>query len=221
MASPPLVLKRADIGFGRLIVDDRGITRERLVRTSFLAWDEIRDYRLTIEYRGAGVEVLYLVDWLNLALIGRDIVRGARGEHRLRLGLEVIGDSERVFFNWRYRGVAMAIARVLQRVAGPLSEALQRTAGPSGIVRSGPLTLSEHGVQWKSKEPLAQGSVESIELFDSSPVKLRVMARGKAWPYAQAMLADIPNLIGVLDVAERRGYRVKGRGLIARFTDQG
>jgi hypothetical protein len=41
------------------------------------------------------------------------------------------------------------------------------------------------------------------------------MARGKAFPYASARLADIPNLVAALDLARALGYRVRGRELLA------
>lgn len=211
---PPLVLRRSDIGFGRVIVDDRGITRDRLIRTSFLAWEDIRDYRMTVEIRGGKLEVLYLLDWVNLLLIARDVARGLRGDHRFRLGLELIGDRDRVFFNWRFRGVAMAIDRVLGRIAPPFAATARATLAREGLVRFGPLTLAADGVQWNELPPLPRERVETIELFNSSPVRLRVMARDKPWPYGQANTADIPNLAAVLQIAEQLGYRVRGRELL-------
>jgi hypothetical protein len=212
--SPPLVLRRDDIGFGRLIVDDHGVTRARLIRRQSLAWDEIRDYRLTIEMRGARIEVLYLVDIVNAALFIRDFIRGMRGKHSYRVGLELIGEHERVFFNWRFKGVAMAIARVLDRIAEPLAQPARDTLARDRIVSFGPLTLSADAVQWADKPPLAHASVEAIELFNSSPVRLRVMTRDKTWPYAQAPLAHIPNVCAVIELAGTLGYRVRGLELL-------
>jgi len=57
----PLELRRSDIGFGRVTVDDTGVTRQRALSVESIAWDQIRDYRLTVEIRGARLEVLYLV----------------------------------------------------------------------------------------------------------------------------------------------------------------
>lgn len=61
--------------------------------------------------------------------------------------------------------------------------------------------------------PLPHDAVECVELFNSSPVRLRVMARGKVWPYGQANTADLPNLVAALELAEALGYRVRGREL--------
>jgi hypothetical protein len=60
--------------------------------------------------------------------------------------------------------------------------------------------------------------VESVELFNSSPVRLRVMAKRKVWPYGQAELADIPNVAAALELAERQRYPVYGRELLARLA---
>ena len=84
-----------------------------------------------------------------------------------------------------------------------------------GIAQFGPLTIGEHAIRWGDKPALARAAVESVELFNSSPVRLRVMARRKVWPYGQAELADIPNLAAALELAEQQGYPVRGRELLA------
>jgi hypothetical protein len=38
-------LTRADFGFGRVVIDDRGVTRRQLFSTRTLAWNTILDYR--------------------------------------------------------------------------------------------------------------------------------------------------------------------------------
>ena len=54
-----LELRRSDIGFGRVVIDDVGVTRHYALRSTSIAWDEIRDYRLTIEIRGTRFEVAH------------------------------------------------------------------------------------------------------------------------------------------------------------------
>jgi len=213
----PLVFRRADIGFGRVIVDDHGVTRERLTRTDTIAWRDIRDYRLTIEMRGAKPEVLYLVNFLfiNVALIARDAVRGFRGDHRFRLGIELLGAHQRVAFNWRFRGVAMAIAEICRRICGPLADQARARFAAEQRVRFGSLTLARDAVQWGERPPLPRDAVESIELFNSSPVSLRVMARDKIWPYGRARTAEIPNIAAALDIARALAYPVRGDELFA------
>src|SRR5213078_1899429 len=63
-----LELRRSDIGFGRVVVDDTGVTRHFARSIASIAWDEIRDYRLKVEIRGARLEVLYLVRWIDMLL---------------------------------------------------------------------------------------------------------------------------------------------------------
>lgn len=218
MSRPPLELRRSDIGFGRVLIDDHGVTRHSLIRTHALAWDEIRDYRLKIEMRGAKLEVLYLVDWLNLVLIARDVRTGLHGDHRFRLGIELLGESQRVAFNWRFRAVPMAIAQILERICAPLLVRARAHLRADGLVRFGPLALAEHGIQWGSRPPLPRDQVESVELFNSSPVRLRVMEHDKAWPYGQAPTAEIPNISAALEIAKTLGYRVRGRELFRAFA---
>jgi hypothetical protein len=211
-------LRRADVGFGRVIVDDRGVTRRGLFRTRSLAWDDIRDYRLTIQLRGLAPDALYVLDsgladvlWLT------DAIRAAQGQSRVAFGIELHGDGgRRLEFNWRrFRGTTLAIAAILARIAERLAAPARAELAAHGTVRFGPLQLARHGVQWGDDPPLAREAIESIELFDTSPVRLRVMARGKVWPYGQAPTRRIPNLTAALELAESLAYRVRGRELFA------
>lgn len=213
-----LELRRSDIGFGRVVVDDTGVTRHYALRSASIAWDEIRDYRLTIEIRGARLEVLYLVRWLDMALVANDIRRGYRGDHRFRFGIVLLGEGKRVAFNWRFRGVEMAIARVLRRIHPRLAAPVHAEFARHGIAQLGPLTIGAYAIRWGDKPPLARALVESIELFNSSPLRLRVMARRKVLPYGQAELGDIPNIAAALELAEQQGYPVRGRELLARLA---
>jgi len=210
-----LELRRSDIGFGRLVIDDTGVTRRFALSAASIAWDEIRDYRLKIEIRGARLEVLYLVRWIDLLLMANDVRRGYRGDHRLRFGMVLLGEHKRVAFNWRFRGVEVAIAQILKRVHPQLMVPVQTGFARHGIAQFGPLTIGEHAIRWDARPALARAAVESVELFNSSPVRLRIMARRKVWPYGQAELADIPNVAAALELAEQQGYPVRGRELLA------
>ena len=77
----------------------------------------------------------------------------------------------------------------------------------------GALGLARDKVAWGARS-LAHGEVESIELFDSSPVALRVMKRGKVLPWAKARLEDIPNPRVALELASELGLPVRGRELL-------
>ncbi len=91
-----------------------------------------------------------------------------------------------------------------------LREELERT----GLVIAGPLTLGSGEVRWKSNAPITRAEVESIELFDNSPIQLRVMKRDKVWPYGKADTDDIPNVVEVLRIAHELGYPVKGLAML-------
>lgn len=213
-----LELRRSDIGFGRVVVDDTGVTRHFALSSASIAWDDILDYRLTIEIRGARFEVLYLVRWLDVLLMANDVRKGYRGDHRFRFGIELIGKHARVAFNWRFRGVEIAIAKILERIHPRLAGPVHAEFAYHGIAQFGPLIIGRHAIRWGNKPPLPRGRVESVELFNSSPLRLRVMARRKIWPYAQAELADIPNLVAALELAEQQGYPVQGRELVSRLA---
>jgi hypothetical protein len=210
-----LELRRSDIGFGRVIVDQSGVTRHYALSTASIAWDEIRDYRLKIEIRGARLEVLYLVRWLDMLLMANDVRNGYRGDHRFRFGIALIGDHTRLAFNWRFRGAEIAIGQILRRIHTRLATPVHAGFARHGIAQFGALTIGEHAIRWGDRPALARAAVESIEVFNSSPIRLRVMARRKIWPYGQAELADIPNVAAALELAEQQGYPVRGRELLA------
>jgi hypothetical protein len=211
-------LHRSDIGFGRVVVDDTGVTRHFARSAASIAWDEIRDYRLTIEIRGTRLEVLYLVRWIDLLLMANDARNGYRGDHRFRFGIVLLGEHKRVAFNWRFRGVAIAIAEVLERIHPRLALPVQIGFARHGIAQFGPLTIGEHAIRWGDRPALPRAAVESVELFNSSPVRLRVMARRKIWPYGQAELAEIPNVAAALELAAQQRYPVRGGELLARLA---
>ncbi|HEU5055734.1 MAG TPA: hypothetical protein VFU21_04390, partial [Kofleriaceae bacterium] len=179
------------------------------------AWGEIDDYRLEIRHAPGAHEVLYLVDVLGGFLALRDLRDAARGQHRLRFALELRGAGRRIRFSWRDRGGAEAIPQVLARITARLGARADDELAAHGSAAFGPLRIAGHAVQWRDREPLALEAVEAIELFDSTPVALRVMKRGKALPHAQAATRAIPNLLAALDVADRLGYPVRGRELLA------
>jgi len=214
----PLVLRRSDIGVGRVVVDDTGVTRHRLRSSLSIAWDEILDYRLTVEIRGSRLEVLYLVDYLNLLLITNDVRKGYRGDHRFRCGIRLLGVAKQVAFNWRFRGVELAIAQIIRRVHPALAGKARAAFELTGVGRFGPLAISDHGIQWGEKPALARDEVESVELFNSSPVELRVMAKRRAWPYGRAPMAEIPNIAAALELSRALGYLVRGRELVAKLA---
>ena len=208
-------LRRADFGFGRVILDDAGVTRRGLFRTRSLAWDAIRDYRLCVVLRGEEALASY-----GLALPkhdGSDFVRAMHGESRRELAIELRGDGGRhLAISWqRFRNTDAAIAEILRRLRARLTERARTQLKIRGMASFGPLELAPHAVQWASRPPLAHDAVEAIELFDASPAQLRVMARGKVWPYGHAPTGHVPNVVTALELAEELGYRVRGTQLIA------
>jgi hypothetical protein len=214
----PLALRRSDIGFGRVVVDDTGVTRHHLLSSLSIGWDEILDYRVTVEIRGSRLEVLYLVDYLNLLLITNDVRKGYRGDHRFRCGIRLIGGAKQVAFNWRFRGVELAIAQIIRRVHPPLARQARAAFELTGVSRFGPLAIADHGIQWGQRPALARDEIESVELFNSSPVQLRVMAKHRAWPYGRAPMAEIPNIAAALELSRALGYQVRGGELVAKLA---
>lgn len=214
----PIELRRADFGFGRVVVDADGVTRTRLWSVQHVGWDEIRDYRLTVEIRGGAREAGSVASWLPGVLTFLDARSGYRGDHDFRFGIELLGGAAPVAFNWRFMGAAMAIGRILAQVRERLAAPVRAGFARAGIAVFGPLTLGEHAIRWADKPVLPRAAVESVELFNSYPIRLRIMARDKVWPYGQATLAHIPNLLAALELATAQGYPVHGLALLRRLA---
>lgn len=215
---PFLELRRSDIGFGRVVLDDHGITRTSLFSTQALPWGEIDDYRLTFEMTGGFPELLYFVDWIETALFVLDVVNAARGKSNVRLGIELRGAARSLRFNWRFRDVTRAIAHVLDRIGPRVATNARARLATDRCVGFGDLVISEREVRWGNKPPLLREDVESIELFDSSPVRLRVMQRGAVLPYGQSPTAVVPNVHAALEIASSLGYRVRGGELLTALS---
>ncbi|MBS1120286.1 MAG: hypothetical protein H6Q90_2514 [Deltaproteobacteria bacterium] len=211
-------LRRADIGIGRVIIDDHGVSRRGLVHTHALAWLEIRDYRLTIEFHGQAPDALYLADdLLGAVLFARDVAAASRGESRIRLAIELVGRDDRVEFGaLRFRHANEAIAKIVEQVHPRLLAAARAELAEQGVVHFGPLALARDAITWSGRSPLPRDEVESVELFDTSPACLRVMAHGKALPYGKAPTAEIPNLGAALELAAELGYRAHRSSLFIR-----
>ena len=179
----------------RVTIDERGVTARGWLRRRALAWDDIRDYRLAIELHGAPASLLHGYGLIGAYLIAEDVARGARGDSHVRVRLALRGARTRLALD-----DAGAIARVLARIAAPAAAATR--------ARFGPLAIEADAVRWGDRPPLPRAEVERIELFNATRVRLRVMARGKVWPYGSARTAAIPDLLGALARAEALGYPV-------------
>ena len=209
-------LKRSDIGFGSVIIDDDGVTRRGPLGSDTIAWDEIRDYRLTIEVKPLSTLATSQIEYLAEIAMLVDVVRGARGESAFKLGIELLGESKQVDFNWRFEDVEAGIGQVLKRIGEPMVEQARAQLAALGHASFGPIQLSRDEVRWGNKV-LERDAVESIELFDNSPLEIRLMARDRVLPSGHAPTAEIPNLGGLLRLAHELGYAVKGNGLLEAF----
>jgi hypothetical protein len=206
-----LELGRADIGFGRIVLDDDGVTREKLIRRQHLAWSEIDDYRLTLE---AQVRTSVWTDPITQAL---DLIRAIRGRDRDRVpfsGIDLHGGGTTLTINWRFDFSEDAIAFALARIAPRLTETARTELRVAGSLRFGPLGLARHALVWDARAPLPCEQVEVIAVSDESPARLVIRKRGKAFPWAATRLARIPNLVAALELAAELGYAVEGRARI-------
>jgi Bacterial PH domain len=209
-----LELGRSDIGFGRLIVDEAGVTRKRMFRTQRIAWDDILGYRLGAKLMNAtgeaglvfGGDIAHFIDFWHA-------LRGRRTP--IRFSCELIGAQQRVMVNWRFANVELAIEEIMKRVGPRLLASSRAELARDNIAHFGALTIAKHGVQWKSREPLAFAAVEKLEIVNRSPVEIYVRQRDRAWPYAHFAMDDIPNALAMLELADELGYRVGGKGVIA------
>jgi hypothetical protein len=209
-------LGRSDIGFGRLIVDDGGITRARLFRTRRIAWADVRSYRLGAAPANATGDLgRAFGGWYAAAV---DFMAAARGDaRRMRYSFELIGERSRLLVNWRFEYVELAIEEALRRIGPRLLADARRELETTRVARFGPLAINADGVAWKSKPPLARAAVEAIEIAERLPLRFRVVQRDRALAYASAKLPDVPSVLHALELAEQLGYRVRGRELLGLF----
>jgi hypothetical protein len=204
---------RRFLGLGRVVVDERGVTRRGLWTRS-LAWDEIIDYRLSAVLRPK----MQLHHPLSGIVGAIELVTTPADDplerDRFRFGIAVLGHTRLVRFGWGFHDAQLAIALILNQLCRPLGRRARAAFERDGAGRFGPLTLADHAIEWQGKPALPRDRVDCIDLFEASSVRLRVMARGKAFPYAWARLDGIPNLVAALDLARALGYPVRGRELL-------
>jgi len=206
-------LGRSDIGFGKLIVDERGITRTKLFGRETILWDDVRDYRVKVEFRARDPNVL----WNNPITDVKNVVAAFRGNSKRRYGMTLFGESSRVAFNWRFRDVELAIAFAIEQVDTRITRASRAILEQGGEIRFGKLRLAAAGLLLGGAY-LSATQVEAIELFDASSLELRVMRKGKVWPLATMKFHTVPNPYSALAIAEELGYVIKGRELLPRFA---
>jgi hypothetical protein len=212
-------LQRTGLGPGKVIVDAVGVTWRGLWRTRSVRWDELRGYRLGIELErrtSALVDLhggLSTFDPFGGALW--DALRGREPPRRVMYAIALCGPGAPVEVSWRYFGVEQLICDAIGRVHAATIARLRDDLAMARVVRFADLTMSGAAIQWGRRPLLPAAEVESIELFDAYPVRLRVMQRRRAWPYAQAPTARVPDLLAVLELAATLGYRVKGAELVA------
>jgi hypothetical protein len=204
-----------------VIIDERGVTRHGLFRTHTLGWPEIRDYRLRIDLAGEPMPLRGMIDtgWTDF-VPAVDVAAVASGRRRIRLAVELIGGSGRsvAFGALRFRGANEAIPQILERLAPRLEAEARAELAARRRVTFGPLELSSEGVRWRARKQLTRERVETIELFDSYPVRLRVMERHKVLSFGSVVTANVPRLHVALALAEELGYRVRGRKLMAALA---
>lgn len=205
-------LKRADFGFGRVVIDESGVARRGLFRTRRVAWDEISEYALemTPTVDASAYREYSLTPVGELAYL-RDAVQGM---HRAYLvHVELRGGAQPVAFGWRFRDAHLAVHEIVERVHGRLARRARDELDRLGLTAFGPLGLAAESIAWGAKS-LPRERVEAIEIFDAKPLELRVMARGETWPFARAPTRAIPNLLVALALARDLGYATRGNPLV-------
>jgi hypothetical protein len=205
------------LGKGRVVIDDHGVSRKGLLREHVLAWDDIEGYQLTIEL-GGGPSMFFD---LNPVADLQEVIDGLRGNSTVRCGLELHGGDTTVDFDWAFDDVNLAIAHVLGRLHPRLMSAMRAQLREARALVAGDLRITKTELVWGKRETLALDEVESIELFNSSPVNLRVMKHGKTWPYAQVAMKEIANVIEVLELTRELGYPVRGIQLLDALRSAG
>jgi hypothetical protein len=223
-----LELKRADIGLGRVVFDDEGVSHHHAIaHTESIRWDEIEDYRLAIELTYESNLLTMNVPVLGALLFASDAVNAYKGDHNLRFGMALTGHGRKVDFNWRFKDTMSGVVYVLHRIAKPFTAKARAQLQATGAATFGPLTLSRDEVRWNdfvlerdgvAAIELGEGPAPAMSMQVGSVVELRVRARGRDKPIGHARTEDIPNVCGALQIARDLGYPVTGAGMLEGFT---
>ncbi|MFT3694690.1 MAG: hypothetical protein QM831_16185 [Kofleriaceae bacterium] len=202
-------LSRSDIGFGKLLVDDEGITRTKLIRRESIRWDDVREYRLRIDYTARNPYSMFRTIFDDL----EDVNRALRGRSYREYQMTLFGETDHVQFNWRFRHVELAVEAALAHVEPRITAAARTLLQRERYVRFGPLAISRDALELDG-DRIAREHVEQIQLLDVSPTYVRVMKRGKVWPFAKLRLYELPNPHSALLLAEELGYVIGNRELL-------
>lgn len=205
-------LRRADIGFGRVIVDDAGVTRRGLFRTRRIGWNDISEYALEIiptadpydPYRYGETPIGELA-------YARDVVQGKH--HVYLVSVELRGGAQPVAFGWRFKDAHVAIHEIVERVHDRLAERAREQFERVKLAAFGPLGITADSIGWGATS-LPRDRVEALEVFDARPLELRVMERDRARPFAHASTRGVPNLFVALALARELGYPTRGAALV-------
>ena len=185
----------------RVSIDDDGVTRRGLWTRATMAWDEIDDYRIEVRIPRRALLVPF-----------DDLIRftaSLAGEGRLTYAIELRAGVRRLRIDSFFRAGDRTLGHILARVGDRMTERSRAELRAGGQARFGPLRVAPHAVQWADREPLPRERVEAIDLLDTSPVRLRVLERGRVFPHASAVTRRIPTLHAALAVARQLGYTVR------------
>lgn len=194
----------------RVWIDDDGVTRRGILSgRKAMRWDEIDDYRLDVRMRPSPLG--------NLVRFGSysPLLSGSGG---LFYSIELRSGARRLRIDPFFAHMPRVIGLVVARIGDRLAERARAQLRQSGTARFGPLRLAPHAVQWADREPLPRQRVETIDLLDTSPVRLRVMELRRVFAYGSAATRKIPTLHAVLAIARELGYPVRD-GEVVRALD--
>jgi hypothetical protein len=207
--SRQLCLERTDLWPGKITLDDVGLQHRGLVRTTAIPWDEIHEYALSLELGPAHPDALSLLDVFGEIFV-TDVLEGLRGRSAVHASIVVRGDGKQIALTRWYRDAARGTTEILRRVQPRLLDIALAQLGDSGRVDFDRLHIGRDKIARDAQPPVPADQVESVGLFDSSPLTFRIMQRGRALPYVAEPLDRIPNALVALRIAREAGYRVVG-----------
>jgi hypothetical protein len=196
-------LERADIGFGKVIFDDSSVTRTGLFGHKTIAWEDVIEYRLSVDYvakdpNGFQPRVPFL-----------DAITGVKDPMFRLCGIELRSKQARVAFNWRFRDVDQGIGYALSKVEPRLTRGVLE----SGVV--GDFEVSRDRVVYQ-KQATSADKIDAFEIFATAPLELRVVRKDTSFIWVK--LQRVANPHTLLAVAEHNGYAVRGRELLPQMT---
>ncbi len=197
------------VGKAEVTLHTEGIRRVTVLGVQEMVWQDIVETRFTqvpVSHTAAA----------HFGLLGYLIAVAAPGaaSGQRRLALQT-ADGRKLKLSENWRDVENAIRTVLQRVNPRLRQEMQKQIQNNMTVKFGSVSLSQHGITWKNKEPVPFGKVVKCKIQGTN---LRIKEEDKWLDNISVNTSKVPNVFVLMDLIDemRAGGRMQEMDPMAR-----